>query len=80
VEKKESAVRTAMHGRILRCPLGGNPTDCPLYNIRLLPVEERLKWLDSKTDFELTALFGYHIQCLEKKRAAGANRPVVQMN
>ncbi len=69
---KESAVRVAMHGRILRCPLGGNPADCPLHEIRLLPVEERLKWLDSKTDFELTVLFGYHIKCLEVKKNSGS--------
>ncbi len=66
---KESAVRTAMHGRILRCPIGGNPSDCPLYEIRQLSIEERMEWLDSKSDFELTALFGYHVKCLERKKA-----------
>lgn len=66
---KDRGVRIAMHGRLLRCPMGGNPPDCPLYEIRLLPLEERLKWLDSKTDFELTVLFGYHVNCLDRKKA-----------
>ena len=67
---KESAARTAMHGRILRCPMGGNPPDCPLYEIRLMPIEERLKWLDSKSDFELLMLFGIHVNCLHDKEIA----------
>ena len=33
--------RMSMHGRILRCPLGGNPVECPLHEVRKLPVEER---------------------------------------
>ena len=64
---QESSVRTAMYGRILRCPMGDNPKDCPLYEIRLLPVEERLEWLNSKTEFELMELFAHHVLCLEKK-------------
>ena len=75
MESNESAVRTAMHGRILRCPLGGNPADCPLYEIRKLPLDDRLKWLDSKTDFELIQLFGYHMKCLDEKTAAQLDTP-----
>lgn len=72
MKKSESAARVAMHGRILRCPLGGNPVDCPLYEIRLLPIEERLEWLDSKTDSELSALLDYHTKCLDEKTNAQA--------
>jgi hypothetical protein len=65
--KNENAVRLAMHGRILRCPLGGNPPDCPLYEIRQKPLAKRMEWLKSKTDLELFELFEYHIKCLAKK-------------
>jgi hypothetical protein len=65
--KPDSAARLAMHGRILRCPHEGNPRDCPLYEIRLLPIEERLAWIDSKTDEELQLLLSYHVNCLDKK-------------
>jgi len=74
-DSNESAVRIAMHGRILRCPMGGNPDDCPLHEIRLLPLDERLKWLDSKTDFELIQLFSDHIKCLNEKTASLADTP-----
>lgn len=67
---RENTVRIAMHGRLLRCSMGGNPLGCPLYTIRQLPVKERLDWLDSKTDEELEALFEGHLHCLEEKEAA----------
>ena len=57
----------ALHGRILRCPLGDNPEDCPLHDIRKMPVEDRLTWLNSKTDEEIRVLLEYHIDCLERK-------------
>ena len=59
--------RFAMHGRILRCPLGNNPEDCPLYEIRKLPLAERITWLESKTDEEVVDLYNRHNKCLECK-------------
>lgn len=61
--------RIGMHARILRCPLGGNPEDCPLHNVRVWPVEERLAWLESKTDDEIVELYRRHADCLEFKLA-----------
>ena len=57
----------ALHGRVLRCPLGGNPEDCPMYEIRKLPVEERCAGLESQTREEMVALYEQHNQCLECK-------------
>lgn len=57
----------SLHGRILRCPLGGNPEDCPLHEIRKLPVEDRIAWLESNTDEEIMALYELHSECLECK-------------
>ena len=59
--------RLAMHGRILRCPIGDNPADCPLHETRKLPVEDRLAWLESKTDEEVLELYSYHTNCLEER-------------
>ena len=61
--------RIGMHGRILRCPLGGNPEDCPLHAVRTWPMEERLDWLESKTDEEVVELYVRHTDCLEHKLA-----------
>ena len=66
------AARMAMHGRILRCPLGGNPEDCPLHEVRTWPMEERLDWLGSKTDEEVVELYTRHSDCLEHKLAEQA--------
>jgi hypothetical protein len=64
----------AMHGRILRCPLGNNPKDCPLHEIRKLPVEERLTWLNSKTSEEVQQLFRQHLECLACKTGISSAR------
>jgi hypothetical protein len=71
-EYRMNEARYAMHGRILRCPLGDNPEDCPLHDIRLLPVDERIVWLESKSDDEVDALYCHHLHCLDKKYAAEA--------
>ena len=67
--------RLGMHGRILRCPLGGNPEDCPLHEVRQRSLEDRLTWLESKTDKEVLELYTYHINCLERKLARQTPSP-----
>ena len=59
--------RIGMHGRILRCPVGDNPEDCPLHEIRRMPIEARLAWLESKSDQEVVDLYRRHTECLERK-------------
>lgn len=62
--------RIAMHGRILRCSFGGNPVHCPLHETRKLPVEERIKWLESQNDEELIELYRAHRACMKCKLEA----------
>jgi hypothetical protein len=64
--------RLAMHGRLLRCPIGDNPEDCPLHEIRKRPVEERLAWLESKTNKQVVELYQQHKDCLNTKKEMGA--------
>ncbi len=59
--------RFALHGRILRCPLGGNPPDCPLYDVRKLSIAERIAWIESKNDDEAIDLYRQHNECLKCK-------------
>ena len=59
--------RIALHGRILRCPLGGNPTDCQFYELRKKPLEERLTWLIRQSDEEVVETYNSHIRCFKKK-------------
>jgi hypothetical protein len=59
--------RFGMQGRIMRCPLGDNPEDCLLHELRKLPVKERVVWLEAKTDDEVIELYRKHIKCLARK-------------
>jgi len=59
--------RMAMYARILRCPVEETPKDCPLKDVRNRPVEERIVWLEGKSDQELVALHEHHKKCLADK-------------
>ena len=61
--------RMAMYGRILRCPVEDNPDDCPLKEVRSRPLEERIAWMDSKSDEEIIELHLHHIKCVAAKLA-----------
>lgn len=61
--------RIALYGRILRCPDGGNPKGCPLHELRQLPIEDRILWLESKSDDEVARLFQHHVRCMAKRHS-----------
>jgi hypothetical protein len=61
--------RIAMYARILRCPVEDNPEDCPLKEVREMPLEERVAWIDSKSDTEIVELYQHHERCLAYKLA-----------
>ena len=39
----------------------------PMHELRKLPVEDRIAWLESNTDEEVVALYEQHNKCLECK-------------
>lgn len=46
------------------CPLyNGNPTHCPLHDVRELPSQEALRWLASLSTEEKAYLLQYHRCC-----------------
>ncbi|WP_372798422.1 hypothetical protein [Pontiella sp.] len=65
IETLKKAARQGMHRRLAHCPVGGNPAECPLHEIRKQPMPQREAWLASKTDDEVIALYRQHIPCLE---------------
>ncbi len=70
MELKTSLIEEAqveMHARILRCPIGDNPKECPLHEVRKWPLEDRLAWLHKKSDEEIIDLYAHHTDCLEFK-------------
>lgn len=46
------------------CPLGGNPPDCQLNEVRLMSQENRKRWLADLTDDECALLYQRHLDCL----------------
>lgn len=62
-----SFIRSMLYGLLLACPLGGNPEDCQGYDLRRLPLLERLAWLEGHSDAELKSIYLQHLQCLECK-------------
>lgn len=71
-EVDSEEARLALCGRVLRCSEEeGNPEDCPLHELRQLPVAERMVWLESRTDEDVEAIFRYHLQCSINKRSQG---------
>lgn len=51
-------------GLLMECPVsGGNPADCPLHEIRLLPLADKFKWARSRTREEADAIFTRHANC-----------------
>ena len=68
LSEKELA-RIYMQARLLRCPLGNNPDNCPLHDIRLLPMDQRYDWLDRQSDDDVLQLFQHHNECVKRRLA-----------
>lgn len=46
------------------CPvLQCNPAQCPLYALRKLPADERLRWFKALNEEDLKYLAAYHFAC-----------------
>lgn len=56
-------VRTVMSSISHKCPFGGNPQDCFIHQVRAKPYEERVKWLNELSEFQLQALHQVHLDC-----------------
>ena len=52
---------------IIECPFGEALPDCPLSELRKLPLSERIEHYKLMTDEELGGITAYHEQCLKKR-------------
>lgn len=51
-------------GLAMVCPVSSeNPTDCPLHEIRHLPLAQRFAWVKARTRQEAENLLSYHQHC-----------------
>ncbi|HTL66085.1 MAG TPA: hypothetical protein VL200_00345 [Lacunisphaera sp.] len=61
-------LRARAAGLLVTCPLSqDNPFDCPLRSVRLRPMRERYRWLDSLAPAQLSGLIAQHTDCLLRK-------------
>ena len=56
-------------GLLVKCPFDISLEDCPLREVRELPMEERMAKVEEMSDTELHAVLLYHWDC-QVKRAA----------
>ena len=66
--KSDDTIKAHIFGLTVACPYtGDNPNDCPLCEIRHLPLSEREAWVKDLTDEECRSYYQYHNLCLSKK-------------
>ncbi len=62
-EQKRSWVKELL----IECPTGNPLDNCPLWDLRALPNDERLKFADGMDESHLDVIISYHRQCLYKR-------------
>ena len=65
--KNVAYARTMLIGLANACPLGDVDEHCPLREIRSLPPEKRVAWLNACSDSEIDDFFSRHFSCLKKR-------------
>lgn len=65
--KDAKFAREIFKGLAVGCPLSEVDEHCPLKDVRSLPMEKRLAWLNDKSDAEITNFFSQHFACLKKR-------------
>ena len=63
-------IRGKLMALMVKCPLGGDPTECLLYDKRGLPFMERHDWIESLSDDKILRLYSSHVDCLEARASA----------
>ena len=62
-------------GLVAECPLVSNPKDCPLHERLKLPMDEQVKWVNSRPDNKCQQICLILCECFTKKEE---NHHVVQ--
>ena len=56
-------------GIAFQCPLGGNPADCVIADIREMSIHERLASLAALTPEQKRSLYLQHLACLQDRES-----------
>jgi hypothetical protein len=74
---------TLLYGLIFECPLKKESDDCPLKEIRTLPIRERVTFINNLSDTEKREILNSHEICIEKRQASLKNKTkllIIQKN
>ena len=67
-KKNLSYKRTLVQGLMAECPLNNSHKDCPAKSIRHLPLEVRLKLVETMGESEIDLIMSHHQYCFQKSR------------
>ena len=59
--------RTWIKGLALHCPMGEGVNGCPMTEIRLLPIKDRMKTVDEMGMETIIGINDYHNDCLARR-------------
>jgi hypothetical protein len=59
--------RIWLKGLVMACPFQSPLPECPLRDIRTLPVSERLKWANGVDKQRVGSIITHHKKCLETR-------------
>jgi hypothetical protein len=66
------ALRASLLALSEHCPYDDcNPADCPLFELRKMNPEERVKWFSALSEDDLVYLSTYHHVCLSMRIQSG---------
>ncbi len=63
-----AVLKARVAGLMIACPVTqDNPFDCPLKSVRLLPLRERYRWLETLQPDQLRGFHAQHCACIQRK-------------
>lgn len=68
--------KSAAFGLSVACPFDqGNPSTCPLHEVRKMNLKERYEWIQRLSDESTLHLLTHHQKCLGEKKSLGKHPP-----
>lgn len=62
--------RTWVKGLLIQCPMGAAMDDCPMRDLRSLPIARQLITVDTMKPEQVEEVIVHHKQCLKKREGS----------
>ncbi len=62
----QEAVKVALLGLVVECPLGVKTEKCQLFLMRMEPLSDRIKWIKKIDHLERVKLYRIHRNCIKE--------------